>query len=224
MCRFLLPFRITAKHLHYLVTNQYIPFPDVRSEDIWDKSKKDTIDKAIKCVQIFYLVLQCIGRAFQNLAITTMELSALAIVICSIMTSLYWWHKPLDVRIPIRIPMQKSTAELLKEAGEVAAKPYQQTPLDFVEDLRPSWALNIQPFMKMLVALHERLIPRFGDDRFPNLKGYQESILCFATLLYAAIHLMGWNFTFPTRIEFSSGGYRACSFSSIPLCSGSARP
>ena len=195
------PFRITAKHLYYLIDKGYISYPDVRTEDLWDKSKQDQIAKAITCVQVFYLVVQCIGRAIQHLAITTMELSALAIVVCSTMTSICWWSKPLDVRTPILIPMSTSTAQLLKEAGEVAAKPYKQTPLDFVDDLGPSWSLNVQPFMKMPVAPRERPIPRFGNDRFPNLKGYQESFLCFATLLYAAIHLVGWNFTFPTKTE-----------------------
>ena len=82
------PFRITAKHLHYLVSKQYISFPDVRSEDIWDRSKQNTIAKVVTCVRIFYLVLHRVDRAIQKLAITTMKLSTLAIVICSIMTSL----------------------------------------------------------------------------------------------------------------------------------------
>ena len=80
-------------------------------------------------------------------------------------------------------------------------KPYKQTPLDFIDDLCPSWSLNVRPFMNMPVTPFERPISRLGNDRLPNLKGYQESILCAATLLYAAIHLLGWNFEFPTRTE-----------------------
>lgn len=195
------PFRITAKSLHYLVTKDYLRYPEVRTEELWDKSKQDKIAKAITCVQVFYLVVQCIGRALQNFAVTPLELSALAIVVCSILTSICWWSKPLDVRTPIKLYMSMSTEELLKEAGDAAAKPYKQTPLDFVDDLCPSWSLNVQAFIKMPVAPRERPIPRFGNDRFPNLKGYQESFLCFATLAYAAIHLFGWNSTFPTKTE-----------------------
>ncbi|KAI9808922.1 MAG: hypothetical protein M1827_007147 [Pycnora praestabilis] len=195
------PFPITSRHLHWLLVQDYLPYPDVTTEEIWDKSKQDTIAKIITCFQIGYLVLQCLGRAAQHLAITTMELSALAIVVCSILTSLCWLQKPLDVRSPIRLPIAASIDEILKEAGEIAAKPYKQTPLDFVDDLGPSWALNVQPFMHMPVTPYERPIPRFGNDRLPNLSGHQETVLCFSTLAYAAIHLAGWNFTFPTKTE-----------------------
>ena len=195
------PFRITAKHLHYLVQRKYLDYPDVSQEELWDKSKQDTITKIITCFQIFYLVLQCIGRAVQGLDITTMELSALAIVVCTILTSVCWLRKPLDVRTPMKLYMNATVEQVLLEAGDVAAKPYKQTPLDFIDDLCPSWELNVQTFMKLPTTPHERPITRFGNDRFPNLKGYQELFLCFATLLYAAIHLAGWNFSFPTRLE-----------------------
>lgn len=194
-------FRITAKHLQYLVERKYIDYPEITKDELWDKSKQDTITKIITCFQIFYLVLQCLGRAVQGLAITTMELSALAIVVCTIMTSICWLRKPLDVRTPMKLHMNATIEEVLVEAGDVAARPYRQTPLDFIDDLCPSWELNVQTFMKFPTTPRERPITRFGNDRFPNLKGYQESFLCFATLLYAAIHLAGWNFSFPTKLE-----------------------
>lgn len=195
------PFRITGKHLHYLVQKKYIEYPNVTQEELWDKSKQDTITKVITCFQIGYLVLQCLGRATQGLVITTMELSALAIVVCTILTSICWLRKPLDVRTPIKLEMEFTIEQLLCEAGDAASKPFRQTPLDFVDDLCPSWSLNVQTFMKMPTTPYERPITRFGNDRFPNLKGYQEGFLCFATLAYAAIHLAGWNFSFPTKLE-----------------------
>ncbi|KAL8723806.1 MAG: hypothetical protein Q9181_007182 [Wetmoreana brouardii] len=194
-------FRITSKHLHYLIQRKYLEYPDITKEELWDKSKQDTITKVITCFQISYLVLQCVGRAVQGLEITTMELSALAIVVCTILTSICWLRKPLDVRTPIKLHMEFPIEQVLCEAGDAAAKPFRQTPLDFVDDLCPSWGLNVQTFMRMPTTPYERPITRFGNDRFPNLKGYQEVFLCFATLAYAAIHLAGWNFSFPTKPE-----------------------
>ena len=81
------PFRVNAKQLHFLVTQGYLSYPNILRKEIWDKSKQDTIAKVIICVQIAYLILQCIGRALQSLAITTLELFALAIVAYSIATS-----------------------------------------------------------------------------------------------------------------------------------------
>lgn len=193
-------FPITSKHLYWLVSRRYLPFPEVPLRDIWDKSKQDTVAKLISCFQIGYIIVQCLGRAGQHLAITTLELSALAIVVCSIMTNLCWLRKPFGVMTPIRLYSEKSLQEILKDAGAVDL-PWKQTPLDFVDDLGPSWALNVQPFMNMPASPHERPMPRFGNDRLPNLNGRQKTLLFLATMVYAAIHLAGWNFTFPTRVE-----------------------
>jgi hypothetical protein len=194
------PFPITSKHLHWLVSRKYLPFPDMPLKEILDKSKQDTVAKLISCFQIGYLIVECIGRAGQQLEITTMEISALGIVVCSIATNLCWLRKPAEVMTPIRLYSQLSMEEILKDAG-TSDLLWKQTPLDFVDDLGPSWALNVQPFMKMPVGPHERPMPRFSNDRFPNLHGLQKAFLCFVTLVYAAIHLAAWNFTFPTRIE-----------------------
>lgn len=197
------PFPVTSRHIHYLVTHDYLDMPDISVREMVDKSKQDTVAKMVTFFQVTYLVLQCIARASQHLTITTMELSALAIVVCSIMTSFCWWHKPADVQTPLKLCLKDgaTVAGIRQDAGGRAMKEWKQTPLDFVDDLLPSWALNVQVFMKMPTGPHERPLPRFGNDRFPNLKGWQEIILCIGTLLYAAIHLFGWNFNFPTHTE-----------------------
>lgn len=193
------PFPITAKHLHWLVKNDYLPYPETTTLEIRDKSKQDTLAKIITCFQIGYLILQCVGRAAQGLEITTLELFSLAIVACSIMTSFCWLRKPVNVLTPVKLHMRQTVEEIWKDHNESGQ--WKQTPLDFIDDLGPSWALNVQPFMKMEVSPFERPIPRFGNDRLPNLNGRQEIILCFTTLAYAAIHLAGWRFSFPTRTE-----------------------
>jgi hypothetical protein len=195
------PFRVNSKHIHWLVTRGYVEVPQISDEELWDKSKQDTVAKLITCGQAAYLILQCIGRAVQGLAVTTLELSTMAIVVCAIMTSVCWIAKPLDVRYPIRIHMTKTIAEVLQEAGPIAANPYRQTPLDFVDDLTPSWALNIQPFMKMPVGPFERPLPRIGDSRLPWLTWTENSCLCLGTLIYASVHMTGWNFHFPSKLE-----------------------
>jgi len=195
------PFPVTSKQLNWLVTNKYLPFPDTHEEDMADKSKQDTIAKIITSFQVGYLILQCIGRILQKLAITTLELSALAIVACSILTSICWLQKPLDVRTPIRLTLNASIGEIRRDML-LDAEDWKHTPLDFVDDLGPTWNFNVQKFMGLpLPPYHERPVPRFGNDRFPNLKGAQETYLCFATLGYAAIHLAGWNWAFPTHVE-----------------------
>lgn len=78
---------------------------------------------------------------------------------------------------------------------------WKQTPLDFIDDLLPSWALNVQVLTKMPTVPQEQPLRRFGNDGFPNLKGWQEAILCVGTLLHASIHLFGGNYSFPSSTE-----------------------
>lgn len=195
------PFAVNNKHLHYLVTQGYLALPECTEEELGDRSKLDTMGKIITCLQVSYLVIATIAHAHQGLAITTLELSALAIAVCSIMTSMIWLRKPTDVHTPNRLNMETPMADICLRAGPAARKDYKQTPLDFVDDLKPSWGLNIQTFMKMPVAPHERPMPRFPNDRLPHLSEAQQAFLCIACLIYAGIHLAGWNFSFSTRAE-----------------------
>ena len=105
-----------------------------------------------------------------------------------------------SLKCPVQL-LKASIERILIDAGPLAAKTYKQTPLDFVKDLCPSWSLNVQAFMGRRGSPRERPIPRLGNDRFPNLAGWQETILCAATVSYASIHLLDWNFTFLTRIK-----------------------
>jgi hypothetical protein len=190
------PFPLNAAQLHWLVSQNFIEYPAMSRREIWDKSKQDTFTKVITAFQIGYLILQCSARAIQRLAITTLELNALAIVVCSLMTSSFWLHKPADVSIPIHLHSTYSIGEIsLNRAWSL-------TPLDFVDENGPGYSVNVQPFMKMPVIPAARPIQRIPNDRFPmNPYGIQEYFLCFATLLFTAIHVAGWSFDFPTPVE-----------------------
>ncbi|RKU44786.1 hypothetical protein DL546_007203 [Coniochaeta pulveracea] len=189
-------FPLNAKQLHWLVTNGHIDYPNLKPADVWDRSKQDRLAKAITAFQVAYIVLECIGRACQNVAITTLELNTLGIVVCSLMTSFAWLHKPSDVRLPV-------TIDLPVRIGEITGdRPWKTTPLDFVDENGPGWSINVQPFVGMPVIPPERPIQRIPNDRFPmNPYGVQEYCVCLATLLFAGIHVAGWNFSFPTRVE-----------------------
>ncbi|MCJ1446973.1 MAG: hypothetical protein MMC23_007481 [Stictis urceolatum] len=188
-------FPLNAKQLHWLVTNDKISYPEVSAEEMWDKSKQDRLAKIITTFQIGYLVLHCIGRAAQNLAITTLELNAVAIVVTSLMYAFIWLHKPASVRTAIRIHTRFSSSDL-------CSHPWAQTPLDFVDANMPGWSMNVQPFMKLPVIPPSRPIQHIPNDHFPtNPYGVQEYFLCFATLVFTSIHVAGWNFAFPSIAE-----------------------
>ncbi|KAH8643553.1 hypothetical protein IG631_01016 [Alternaria alternata] len=126
------PFVVNGRQLAYLVEKEYIKCPDITAEEIWDKSKADTLAKLITLVQASWLVIQLLGRAALRLSTTTLELSAGAIVFCTFGTFFCWLHKPADVQRGIVVTTDVTTAQILIDAGPVAAAPYRHTPLDFV--------------------------------------------------------------------------------------------
>ena len=121
-------------------------FLRVLIKDIWDKSKADHLIKTIVCIQICWLMVTIVARAIQKLAITTIELVTVPIVLCTVATYFCWFHKPADVTIPIELHIPSSTADILIAAGDVASKPYNMTPLDFIDNLGPSWSGNVMAF------------------------------------------------------------------------------
>lgn len=164
--------------------------------DLWDKSKQDRLSRSKNPFQIAYMRIECSGRAIQNLAITTLELNTLGIAVCSLMTSFAWVHKPSDIRMPVPLVSRSSIGEITEH------RPWRTTLLDFVDEKGPGWSLNVQPFMRMPVIPPQRPIQRIPNDRFPmNPYGVQEYCVCFATLLFAGIHVCAWNFSFPSRLE-----------------------
>lgn len=76
-------FPVNCKHLCYLATHGYIQLPELKVEDIWDKSKAGWFAKFITCLQILWLAIQVIGRGIQHLDVTTLELTTLSFVLCT---------------------------------------------------------------------------------------------------------------------------------------------
>jgi hypothetical protein len=190
------PFPLNAKQLHWLIVNGHLEYPKVTQEEIWDKSKQDRLAKAITVFQITYFVVHCIGRTAQGLPLTTLELSTLAIVVCSLMTAFAWLRKPSDVSTPVHLTCLSSTFQM---AG---VRTWRQTPLDFIDSNLPGWSLNVQPFMGLPTIPGARPLQCIPNDRFPtNPYGAQEYLLCLATLVFTAIHVAGWNFAFPSPAE-----------------------
>lgn len=195
------PFPVNNKHIIWLIQNKNMDFPRVSTKDIWDKSKADDLVKTNVCIQICWLMITIVARAIQKLAITTIELATVSIVFCTVATYFCWFHKPADVTTPIELHIPSSTADILVAAGDVASKPYHMTPLNFVDNLGPSWSGNIMAFAGVRSGPQQRPLPRLPNDRFPHVRGLRQILLVSITLFSDGIHIFGWHFAFPTRSE-----------------------
>ena len=91
---------IRPEGLHYIAENAPSLLPDISEEDIRDKSKADGLAKFLVCLQAIWFCTQCISRIAQGQVISFLELNTFAHAICTLLTYMLWWHKPLDIQSP----------------------------------------------------------------------------------------------------------------------------
>ena len=84
--------------------------PFLSKDEIWDKSKADTIAKAIVCIQAVWFCVQVVGRLVQGMPISLLELNTFTHALCALLVYLFWWSKPLDIQEPTVINAGKSDA------------------------------------------------------------------------------------------------------------------
>ncbi|THV44140.1 hypothetical protein BGAL_0722g00030 [Botrytis galanthina] len=193
-------FPINSRALHYLVSKSYLETPTVEEREIMDRSKKDRLGKILTATQGGYLFVSSIARAVQSLEITCLETITLAILFCTTISYFFWLKKPFDVEVPIRLESKVSISQILREAGPVASGVYSDSPLDFVEQL--GWRTwRRRPIFKHFGGLSQRPVRRIPNDYVvePNFKVALFTLT--VTVVHAAIHVTGWNLSFPTTTE-----------------------
>ena len=75
--------------------------PEIKENQIRDKSKADGLAKTIVVLQAGWQIIQTIARLHQNLPITLLEVNTIGHVLCALVLYLLWWSKPLEVKDPI---------------------------------------------------------------------------------------------------------------------------
>ena len=94
---------LSPERFSELLAAEKIEFPSVTVEEIEDRSKSDGFSKTIALGQTLWFVAQCIARRPQHLDLTLIELLTLSLAVLNGLMYFLWWHKPLDVRCPVRV-------------------------------------------------------------------------------------------------------------------------
>ncbi len=206
------PFPIDAQQLFYMVEKYHLEYPDIKERTIWDKNKADGFARALTLTQIVWFLVQSLGRSIQYLDLSTLELSTLAFIFCTLNTFFFWRHKPLDVITPIVLPCSSRIEDIIIEAGKGPLSEYSQTPLDFVKPpvsrtslIAPFW-FGIKTVFDWRKRSDSLPIKSFDNSRTTPPRGIKVANIIFAivfTFSYFGIHLAGWNFVFPSKTEQS---------------------
>ena len=161
-------------------------------------------------VQITWFFIQCLTRWGERLALSSLEITTFATILATLNSLFFWFHKPLDVQIPIVLKTECLIARVLVEGGDRARKPYSRTPLDFLKSPPASTSL-VAPFWFALGLLFDldqeslsRPIKRFGNSKTRPPAGITRRETIYGVVfefIYFGVHLVAWNQHFPTRLE-----------------------
>ena len=205
-------FPVTSKHIYALLKLDLIKLDAISPAAIDDRSKTDGVARLFTIVQTCWFLLQSVARLKQRIDITSLELSTIAFIVCTIGTNIMWWAKPKDVFIPIVLEIDCTLEDLLAKTGSslsearVEANNWQWSPLENFDDLRPNFLIDAGQYLPRInsFALSQPAQKiRFRNDRLPPIE--RDWLLNFflgvLSLAFGAIYVAGWNLNFPTRAE-----------------------
>ena len=66
-------------------------FVDISTEDITDKSKAGIFTKSFVCVQVSWMVIQCIARKTIGYPLALLEIHTMVHVVCALTIYVLWW-------------------------------------------------------------------------------------------------------------------------------------
>ena len=195
------PYHLSGLDVLNLRRQGHIPrLPLITEEDIHDRSKADPVLKCIAVIQILFSTLQTIVRAFRGLAVSLLELAVVAFAVCAVLIYALHWKKPKSVQ---------STITLLKYQGKI--------PPDIlgILDKKNRRGGLVREFLSpyKLPFRHGKMHRIYGEPfnntgvRWNTVEtsgatGWPTMISGWgATTLFGAVHVVGWNFSFPTRGE-----------------------
>lgn len=175
------------------------------SNELNDKSKSDALSKGVAIIQTLWFVTQCIARRIEHLPITNLELMTLAYTVIIVAMYAAWWHKPLNIGCPVRIP---GTAELISRRRQSF------WPQFF------KFAIGDQD--NGVVLSEEDSVPTFwaGGSDIGHDVYIADVIALTVAMAFGAVHCTAWSYTFPSPIEQLMWRVSAISIVAVPVIMG----
>ncbi|KAI1421778.1 hypothetical protein F5Y12DRAFT_668383 [Xylaria sp. FL1777] len=185
------PFVVNNAQLAFLVEKGYVECPKISAQEIWDRSKANLLSKIVALLQISWFLIQLIGRTIVHLPITTLELLTSAIVLYTVGNLGFWLNKPNDIQKGITLSLSVSLEDIMSANADGTAlfNPHAAPSSTTSRSVGPSQ------------NTHRPLPERFSNATYPNLSASHKLIFLCVAKGGVALHLLAWNFEFPTDIE-----------------------
>ncbi|KAL3442414.1 hypothetical protein BJX65DRAFT_321536 [Aspergillus insuetus] len=154
-------------------------FPRVTEDDIKNQAKSDPLTKAFAILQCMWLIVQSIARTSRGLPLSELELTALAFTLCAFIMYVFWWCKPFDAQRPTRV--------LCLDPETVAQILSNLVPWN-IQARTPNTEHIGDYFFSLLDLPHDRLSSRTA----------RSMLFHTSAVAFSAIHLIAWNWQFPS--------------------------
>ncbi|KAK7450139.1 hypothetical protein VKT23_013022 [Stygiomarasmius scandens] len=205
----------------------------ITKAEIYDRSKRDFISKALVVFQVTWFILQIIARAIQKLPVSELELMALAFAIVNIAIYAVWWYKPVDVGFPVPVylsPSNNSNASATaasstsekEDASLLNQNPQRESLLDADSEAQSCKDEEDVHIWKQWKGL--RPVPMFHsselmEDDIQHSSGTTRAgfAVSIVAILLGGLHCIAWNFDFPTHTEQTLWRYSSITLTIFPV-------
>ena len=158
--------------------------PDIPAKEIGDKNKSNAIVFLGAVVPLTYAALQFGARYYKDLPSTLLEIETLAFVTCAVPLYFVDMKKPMDLNVPFDIPASKcATTESFQSVAAKAPKPIMGWNTEYCS---PGITNG---------SIHQT------ENGFRPSYTVMNCALISMAILFGGIHLIAWNYDFPTEIE-----------------------
>jgi hypothetical protein len=146
--------------------------PNLSKDELADKNKGDLLVKGFAILQIIWMLVQLVVRWYHQTPASQLEVMTLSFAACALLIYALLWSRPQGVETPVVIRGNRAPRDGMKSLAEI--KP---GGLWIPRNLytMPNHVVHHEPAMSV----------GFGAG----------------TLLFGLLHLIAWDFTFPTQME-----------------------
>jgi hypothetical protein len=190
------PKTLKMKHIDAIVELGWLHLIDVPAERIKEYAKQNRLAKTIALAQALWFLVQTFARFHQHLPTSPFEITTVAYVVCTFFSWLLWFEKPQDVGFSTEI-----------RDGDV-------------------WAVKQLTQQRCRKSRsHDSHSLRGWKSQLPNLKSrkyrvrdkvYLGITWSVTAVIFGGLHLLAWNYEFPTVEETMMWRYSCVAIMALP--------
>ncbi|KAG6374701.1 hypothetical protein JVT61DRAFT_4070 [Boletus reticuloceps] len=183
--------------------------PIITAKHIKGRSKSDALGKMILSLQLFWFMLQVVVRGSTGLAVTLIELDTVCMAVLSLLVLLLWWDKPLRPDCPYILYYSPPGVELYPRAQSVLSNAWKSAPScpsTLMSCFTRIWKTRSTTGDEETAALVDKNDkPSTSKSRSlvdgMDHEGVGIVLLHFTWMILGGLHLIAWDFHFPTETE-----------------------